>query len=124
RDLSIGFHRDIDESVERRRQSRPYVAAVIRAKRNSDHLEPRPIVQLEQLGHQIGYRMTTKVAGEIGEADLVVAPGRAKFETLRAGAEAVHNIVLRACELQRRVILTAQQQKRRDDGLPLAHVSS
>src|SRR3984893_5894629 len=108
RNVLVALHSAIDELVKAGRQSRPHVAAVIRAERHPDYFEARAIVPLEQFGDQIGDRMTAEIAGEIRDPDLVVAPDRARSKTLRDGIKAVQSVVLRACEVQRRIVVVAQ----------------
>ena len=57
RHFRIAFRSDIVKQIERRHQTGAHVAAVVGAERNSDDLEPRVVVELEQLRHQIRSRM-------------------------------------------------------------------
>src|SRR5262249_45735476 len=73
-DVLVAPSPDVEELVECGLESRSHFAAIIGTERHSDHVELRPIVQLEQFRREIGHRMSTKIGGNIGELDLVVAP--------------------------------------------------
>ena len=74
-DVTITRCADIVEPVESAEQTPVHLAAVFGAERDSQHFETRPVVQLEQLGHQLGGCVLMEVGREIRNPDPVVSPG-------------------------------------------------
>jgi hypothetical protein len=63
RDFVVAFCPNLKELIERRYEPRSHLAAVIRAIRNTDHLEFGTIVKLDHFGHKMARRVTTKIGG-------------------------------------------------------------
>src|SRR5262249_20105765 len=77
RDLAVVLAAHVVELIERRDQPLPRCALVVDTERYGDDLELAAVVALEQLGHQERGGVRLEVGREIGDADLVVAPGLA-----------------------------------------------
>jgi hypothetical protein len=60
--FTISFGSDVVELIERGDETRAYVTAIVAAKANPEHLETAPIVALQELRDQLGYRMPPKIS--------------------------------------------------------------
>ena len=95
-----------------------HLAVVVGAERNSEHLETRAVVQLEQLRDQKGGGMLVEIAGQIGNPHLAVTIGLSGPQRRRPQRHLVAGVVPGAFELQRGVVAEAQKHPRIDDRPP------
>jgi hypothetical protein len=62
--------RNVEELVKSAGQARARVAGVVRSPRDAEDLEAVAVMQLDQLGDQIGRRVAVEIGRQIGDADL------------------------------------------------------
>jgi hypothetical protein len=71
-DLAVALGADIDEALETLRQAPAIGVAGIAAEGQRRDLETRPVMSLEQPGHQMRGGVVVEIGGKIGEADTTV----------------------------------------------------
>src|SRR5262249_52661012 len=74
RHLKVARRANIVKLIERLEQTGAHLAAVRLAEGNSRDFEPRPVVELKQLRHQVCRRMSVEIRRQIREAYPVMAP--------------------------------------------------
>ena len=107
-DFSVTATAHIVKMIEGLDETCAHWALVIGPEGNAEHLEPRPIVLLEELGDQIGDRVLTKIRREVGNPWFAVASSLRPFNV---GGQIFHFMFqksARTLQLERRIFKKAE----------------